>query len=205
MRDLFTRYDPSAPSEEREGSPVCVASYPEPCGEPAVGEGWGCLALCEGHWREAEMAAREELAEALDNELETLEFAENQRRHKNEAVVWALRGAGGPGLEWAAADSDAYDAARAAAFPTEGREDLTDPDTLAHDYGRPDEGDGPVEWWSDERYLLLYFMRRASGEGLARLMRDLEVLRERVTVQLALAERDLDRRYVPRARREAGG
>ncbi len=204
MRDLFTRYDPSTPPEEREGSPVCVASYPEPCGEPAVGEGWGCLALCEVHWREAEMAAREELAEALDNELETLEFAENQRRHKNEAVVWALRGAGGPGLEWAAADSDAYDVARAAAFPTEGREGLTDPDTLAYDYGRH-EGDGPVEWWSDERYLLLYFMRRASGEGLARLMRDLEGLRERATVQLALAERDLDRRYVPRARREAGG
>ena len=204
MRDLFTRYDPSTPPEEREGSPVCVASYPEPCGEPAVGEGWGCLALCERHWREAEMAAREELADALDNELENLEFAENQRRHKNEAVVWALRGAGGPGLEWAAADSDAYDAARAAAFPTEGREDLTDPGTLAHDYGRH-EGDGPVEWWSEERYLLLYFMRRASGEGLARLMRDLEGLCERATVQLALAERDLDRRYVPRAGREAGG
>jgi hypothetical protein len=148
------------------------------------------------------MAAREELAEALDNELENLKFAENQRRHKNEAVVWALRGAGVPGLEWAAADFYAYDAARAAFFPTEGREDLTDPDTLAYDYGRH-EGDGPVEWWSDERCLLLYFMRRASGEGLPRLMRDLEGLRERVTVQLALAERDLDRRYVPRG--EGGG
>ena len=34
-------------------------------------------------------------------------------------------------------------------------------------------------------------------------MRDLEGLRERATVQLALAERDLDRRYVPRA--EGGG
>ncbi len=205
MEDLFTRYGRPGPPPEGHRVPRCVVAYPEPCGEEAVGEGWGCLALCEVHWREAEMAAREELAEALDNELETLEFAENQRRHKNEAVVWALRGAGGPGLEWAAADSNAYDAARAAAFPTEGREDLTDPDTLAHDYGRPDEGDGPVEWWSDERYLLLYFMRRASGEGLARLMRDLEGLRERATVQLALAERDLDRRYVPRARREAGG
>ena len=70
------------------------------------------------------------------------------------------------------------------------------------------EGDGPVEWWADERYLLLYFMRRASGEGLPRLVEDLEGLREKATVQLALAERDMDRRYyvVPRrAARGAGG
>ena len=43
MTELFTRYDPATPPEERRCSPVCVASYPEPCGERAVGEGWGCL------------------------------------------------------------------------------------------------------------------------------------------------------------------
>ena len=47
-----------------------------------------------------------------------------------------------------------------------------------------------------------------SGEGLPRLVEDLEGLREKATVQLALAERDMDRRYyvVPRrAARGAGG
>ena len=36
--------------------------------------------------------------EALDNELEVLEFAEFQRRHKNRAILQALRGANVPGL-----------------------------------------------------------------------------------------------------------
>ena len=48
MEELFTRYDSATPPEERKGSPACVASYPEPCGEPAVGEGWD-LPLCEAH------------------------------------------------------------------------------------------------------------------------------------------------------------
>jgi hypothetical protein len=202
MEELFTRYGPEPPPEGHE-VPVCVVSYPEPCGEEAVGEGWD-LPFCEGHWREAEMSAREELVAAVQNELENLAFAEDQRFHKNKAAVRALRDAGAPGLDWTVSDSDAYDAARAAAFPTEGRDDLTDSDTPAYDYGRH-EGDGPVEWWSDERYLLLYFMRRASAEGLPRLVQDLEGLRERATVQLALAERDMERRYVvPRkAAREA--
>jgi hypothetical protein len=39
MTELFTRYNPDTPPEERKGSPVCAASYPEPCGERAVGEG----------------------------------------------------------------------------------------------------------------------------------------------------------------------
>ena len=138
MMELFTRYGPEPPPEGTE-PPACVASYPEPCGEAAVGEGWN-LPFCERHWREAEMSAREELADALDNEPEILEFAENQRHYRNKAVVRALRGANVPGLEWAVSDFDAYDAARAAAFPTSGREDLTDPDTLAYDYERH-EGD----------------------------------------------------------------
>ena len=133
MMELFRRYDPATPPEEREGSPECVASYPEPCGEAAVGEGWG-LPFCEGHWREAEMSAREELVAAAQNELENLAFAEDQRFHKNRAVVRALRGAGAPGLDWTVSDSGAYDAARAAAFPVEGRDELADPDTLAYDY-----------------------------------------------------------------------
>jgi hypothetical protein len=206
MMELFTRYDPTTPEEEREGSPVCVASYPEPCGERAVGEGWGCLPLCEAHWTEAELAAREDLVGELQNELENLVFAEAQRHHTNKAVVRALRGANVPGLEWELADSRAHDAALAAAYPTEGREDLTHPDTLAFDYDRYDR-DGPLEWWSEERYLLLYFMRLACEGGLPRLVQDLEGLRERATVQLALAERDYELRFAAprRAAREAKG
>jgi hypothetical protein len=209
MMELFTRYDPTTPEEERKGSPVCVASYPEPCGEPAVGEGWD-LPLCERHWREAELAAREELVSELQNELEALVWAEDQRFHKNRAVVRTLRDAGDPRLDWTVADSHAYDAALGAAFDVEGRDDLLDPDTLRYDYDRH-EGDGPAEWWAAERFLLLYFLRRARAEGLPRLVEDLEGLRERATVQLALAERDMDRRYVvPRkaareAKERAGG
>ena len=94
---------------------------------------------------------------------------------------------------------------RAAAFPVEGRDDLTDPETLAFDYDCY-EGDGPTEWWEDERYLLLYFIHRASAEGLPRLMRDLEGLRERATAQIVLAYADQGRRYTAprRTAREAG-
>jgi hypothetical protein len=203
MRELFRRYNPDTPPEEREGSPVCVASYPEPCGEEAVGEGWD-LPFCEAHWTEAELAAREELVGELHNELENLVFAEAQRHHKNRAVVRALRNAGAPGLEWEVADSRAHDVALAAAYPAEGREDLTHPETLAFDYDRYDH-DGPLEWWSEERYLLLYFLRLACEGGLPRLVEDLEPLRERATVQLALAERDYERRFAAprRAAREA--
>ena len=54
-------------------------------------------------------------------------------------------------------------------------------------------------------------MRLASDKGLPRLMQDLEGVRERATVQQALAERDYERRYVaPRkaareAKERAGG
>src|SRR5215210_8076211 len=204
MMELFRRYAPGPPPEGVE-PPVCVVSYPEPCGEPAVGEGWD-LPMCARHWREAELAAREELVAALHNELEALVWAEDQRFHKNRAVVLTLRDAGVTGFDWTVADSHAYEEALAAAFPTEGLDDLLDADVQTYDYERH-EGGGPVEWWADERYLLLYFMRRASGVGLPRLVQDLEVLRERATVQLALAERDMDRRYVVprRAEREARG
>ena len=193
MTKLFRRYNPATPPEERKGSPVCVASYPEPCGERAVGEGWGCLPFCEEHWNEAEMAARDELSYAVGNELDILIGAEGQRPDRNRAVEAALDTATVP--RWGLEDRGRYVEALAAAYPVEGRDDLTDPDALRYDYGRYD-GDGPVEWWTDERMLLLRFMRQASGEGLPRLMADLEGLRERATVQLALAERDFERRYV---------
>ena len=201
MNELFTRYGPEPPPEGHR-VPECVVAYPEPCGGPAVGEGWGCLPLCEAHWREAEMAARDELSYAVGNELDILISAEGQRPDRNRAVVAAPDTAVVPG--WGLEDRGRYAEALAAAYPVAGRDDLLDPDMLRFDYGRY-EGDGPVEWWTDERRLLLRFMRQASGEGLPRLVQDLERLRERVTVQEILAERDYERRYAAprRAAREA--
>ena len=198
MTEMFTRW-PGTPPEGRDAA-RCVVSYPTVCGEPTVGEGWD-LPLCERHWREAEMAAREELVRAVGNELEALAFAEGNRAEGNRAGAAALGGAGCPSLDWTREDSDRYEEALAGAFPLEGLEGLTDPETLRFDYDHRYEGDGPVEWWTDERLLLLRFMRQASGEGLPRLVADLERLRERATAQLALAERDYERRWV--ARRKA--
>jgi len=115
-------------------------------------------------------------------------------------VVRALKGANVPGLGWVVPDFDACDAAL---YPTEGREDLTDPDTLRHDYRRYD-GDGPTEWWADARVLQLRFMRQAGEKDLLGVMADLEGLRERVTLQQILGECDYERRYVAprRAARE---
>ena len=58
---------------------------------------------------------------------------------------------------------------------------------------RSAEGVGPVERWSDERFLWHYFPRWANEEDLPGLMADLEWSRERVTVQETLAERDYER------------
>ncbi len=55
---------------------------------------------------------------------------------------------------------------------------------------------GPVDWWTDARYLLCRFMREAQGKGLSDLVRELEPLRERACAQLVQAEDDYDRRYV---------
>ena len=206
MKEMFTRW-PGTPPEGRSAA-RCVVSYPETCGETTVGEGWD-LPLSERHWQEAEMAAREELARAVANELEALALAERERLDRDPAVVRALQDipvAIGTvfGARWEREDSVRYEEAQAAAFPLDGLEGMTDPETLAFDYGRYD-GDGPVEWWTDERLLLLRFMRQARGEGLSRLVVDLEKLRERATIQLALAERDFERRYAAprRAAREA--
>jgi len=201
--ELFRRYPQDTPPGERKGAPVCVASYPAPCGEPAVGEGWGCLPFCEAHWREAEMAAREELSETVEKELEVLTDAEDERFDRNAAVVRALRGASVPGLSWELADYDAQDAALAAAFPPGRIEGKTAPETLAFDYDRHYAGDGPVEWWSDACTLLLRFRRQSGARGLPVLTLELEALRERATVQRELAKADYELRYVADAERQA--
>ena len=209
MEELFTRYDPTTPPEEREGSPVCVVDHPDaggPCGGPAVGEGWGCLPFCEKHWREAEVAAREELAETVQHEVQILANAERQRFDSNAALVRALKAAEGAGPSWGLGDYyEAYRAAEAEAFPAEALGARTDPETLGFDYRRDYEGDGPAEWWSDVALLLVRFLRQASEQGVPNLMRDLERLRERATAQRVPAERDRERRWrsLPKAERLA--
>jgi hypothetical protein len=200
MRELFTRYNPNTPPVERKGSPVCVVSYPESCGGVAVGEGWGCLLFCERHWQE-ELAAREELAYAVGGELDTLISAEGQRPDHNRAVVAALRTAVVPG--WGLEDRGPYEAARAAAFPVEGRDDLMDPDAAGFDYDHHGE-DVPSEWWEDARVLLLRFLRQTGHTGLPGLALELERLRERATVQIVLAGRDMEWRYLAPGARSSG-
>ena len=119
-------------------------------------------------------------------------------------MVRALKDANIPGLGWVVPDFYAYDAAL---YPTEGREVLTNPDTLRYDHRRRYDGNRPTECWADAR-MLLRCMRQANEKGLLGLMADLEGLRERAKVQEILAERDYERRYVaPRraAREEAEG
>lgn len=94
-------------------------------------------------------------------------------------MVRALKGANIPGLGWVVPDFDAYDVAL---YPREGREVLTNPDTLRYDHRRRYDGDGPTEWWADAR-VLLRCMRQAKEQGLPGLMADLEGLRERAKVQ----------------------
>ena len=63
----FTKYGP-APAEEKD-PPVCVVTYPEVCGRPAVGEVWS-LSFCEAHGNEAHVAARLEAYEDAGRELD---------------------------------------------------------------------------------------------------------------------------------------
>ena len=108
------------------------------------------------------------------------------------------------GLGWGREDRERYKEARAKAFPPAELGGRADPETLRFDYARDYEGDGPVEWWEDQRRLLLRFLRQAAPEGVPTLVAELERLRERATVQLALAERDFQRRWagLPQEERE---
>ncbi len=194
MREVFRKYPETTPKEERKGSPVCVVSHPDaggPCGRPAVGEVWG-LSFCELHGREAEMSAKEEIAYATDTELQILADSELERPATNHYVLEILQAAKVP----YEVDYAAHAEARLAAYPPDELEAHTDRDTLRFDYDRDYAGDGPVDWWSDGVIALCRFLREAHDRGLPGLVADLEYLRERATVQVVLADRDYERRYV---------
>ncbi len=71
-----------------------------------------------------------------------------------------------------------------------------DPETAGYDYEHEYGMDGPEDWWHASRELIVRFVREADGLGLGSLRDDLELLRQRATVQQMLASRDYQRRYI---------
>ncbi len=199
--ELFRKYPPPPPEEK--APPRCVVTYPAPCERPAVGEVWS-LSFCEEHGLEAEYAAMQEAAENADHELTVITNAERERFHRNPHVLAALGRAEVPGLEGFRYDADEHERLVRAAY--DAGEEHTDPETAAFDYDSGYAGDGPVDWWTATRELVVRFTREAHDAGLPELLNDLERIRERATVQQLLASEDYERRYVaPRvAAREAG-
>ena len=79
------------------------------------------------------------------------------------------------------------------AYSPEDLEGNTDPDILRFDYeihGR----DTPYDWWCESRIMAVRFMRQATAVPI---IKELELVRERATVQQLLASRDMDRRSEP--------
>lgn len=188
MTEVFMKYGPAPVGAEQV---ACVVAHPDaggPCPSEAVGEVWS-LPFCEIHGYEAELAAREELAESAGNELEALFDVEIKRYDTNRAVTEALERAEVP----SDVDREIQSAAMRAAYPPDDLEGNIDADTLSFDYEKYGR-DTPHDWWYEARVLLVRFMRQAAERGVP-IVGDLEYLRERATVQELLAERDMDRRW----------
>jgi hypothetical protein len=156
------------------------------------------------HGKEAELAAREEMATDLEGIFTGLVALESERHDRNETAVEIIAGfASAHGLDF---DTLAHEEAMLAAYSPEELAANTDPDTLRYDYERGFASeDGPHDWWSGAQLMACRFMRQAHDRGLAGLLRELEYVRERATVQRVLAKRDLHRRWTEprRATREA--
>lgn len=192
MTEVFRKYGPALEGAERTAKrAACVVAHPDAgglCTREAIGEVWS-LPFCEVHGREAEMAAEEEMAACVESELEALVEAERLRYATNRILLEAFEQVPVP----RSIDSSLHDDAMEAAYPPVELEANTDPDTLAYDYemyGR----DAPYEWWSEGRMSLCRALRQAADRGLP-IVEDLELLRERATVQEVLAKHDMDRRW----------
>ncbi len=187
MTEVFSKYAPPAEGDEHIR---CVVAHPVAggqCERPAVGEVWA-LPFCEVHGLEAELAYMDERNETVGNKLEVLADAENKRHDRDEGLLEALKAAPTP----PDVDHTIHEKAMADAYPPDELIGNTDPDILMFDY--EESGSSPFDWWCESRTLVVRFMRQAAKEG-PELMRDLELLRERATVQQLLAKRDLDRRW----------
>lgn len=184
----FRKY-PAPPPVEKD-PPMCVVTYPAPCGRAAVGEVWA-LPFCEAHGTEAVAAARLEAFEDAGRELDALAgLVEGEHAVRNPLVHEALKGAKLPG---GAPCPDHGEAIRAA-YALGGAE--ADPETLRFDYDAEIACDTPYDWWSESREMVVDFMREAFEANQPPLVEALEPVRERCTVQQELALRDMARRYV---------
>jgi hypothetical protein len=198
MEEVFRKYPETTPAEKRKGSPVCIVSHPDAggeCGRPAIGEVWS-LSFCELHGREAELAAQDEMASSLEGIFTGLAAVEQERYDRNEEAVRIIKEAASEAAPSEAADTLAHEAAIATAYPPEELEANTDPETLRYDYDQMGQ-DNPHDWWCEAQIMVCRFMRQAHDRGLAGLLKDLEYVRERATVQRLLAGRYIDRQYGP--------
>ncbi|MBA3423980.1 MAG: hypothetical protein H0U04_05420 [Rubrobacter sp.] len=191
MTEVFTRYGGGGPRPAYREPIACVVAHPDAggrCEREAVGEVWR-LPFCEVHGREAELAYMDEINDAVRAELDALGDAENQKPGSNEALLEALaRTPTPPGV-----DRVIHLAAMEEAYPPDELEGNTDPDMLRFDYethGR----DTPYDWWCEARIMAVRFMCEAQSVPI---LKDLELVRERATVQELLASRDMDRRCKP--------
>jgi hypothetical protein len=194
MEEVFRKYPETTPAEERKGPPVCVVSHPDAggeCGRPAIGEVWS-LPFCASHGREAELAAADEMKSSLEGIFAGLLAVEQERRDRNEMALRIIKEA----AKTPDSDTLAHEEAMATAYPPEELGEGTDPDTLRYDYEQTGL-DNPHDWWCEAQIMACRFMRQAHDQGLAGLLKDLEYVRERATVQRLLAGRYMDRKYGP--------
>jgi len=191
MTEVFSRYGDGEPRPDHVAPISCIVSHPDAggqCEREAVGEVWA-LPFCEVHGHEAALAYRDEINQTVSVEFDALRDAEAQRLGTDDALLDALASAAAP----PAVDYTIHEAAMEEAYSPEDLEGNTDPDILRFDYeihGR----DTPYDWWCESRIMAVRLMRQATAVPI---IKELELVRERATVQQLLASRDMDRRSEP--------
>ncbi len=192
MTEVFRKYGKGEPRPDDKAPIACTVRHPEAggqCQREAIGEVWA-LPFCEVHGKEAELAFLEERQETVAYGLDILR--DSDYAALSRPVVEALGQVEYPDR----IGRDAVEAAMREAYPPEELEKNIDPGILAYDYERDFMvGDGPYDWWCEARLMVLRFMREAFERGSLELLKDLEFIRERATVQQLLAGRDLERRW----------
>ena len=115
MPEVFTKYGAGEERPEDEESIACVVRHPDaggPCRREAMGEVWS-LPFRELHGREAELAAKAEIMEAVERELQVLADAELERFTTNRHVLEVLKATKAP----YEVDMSIHDAAIARTYP----------------------------------------------------------------------------------------
>jgi hypothetical protein len=143
MKEVFRKYGAGEERPEDKEPIACVVRHRDaggPCRREAIGEVWG-LPFCEPHGREAELAAKTEIMETVERELQVLADAERERFTTNSYVLDVFKAAKAP----YEVDMSIHDAAIARAYPPDELEANTAAETLGFDYERDYVGDGPVD------------------------------------------------------------